>query len=488
MTDTIKIRTINALLWSFIETLGLQSIRFAIGIVLARMLLPEHFGLIGMLTIFIAFAQSLMDSGFGSALIQKREATQVDTCSIFYFNILIGIVAAGALCILSPWVAVFFNQPILEPLLKTLSLTIVINSFGLIQNTLLNKQINFKSQTKASLNSGIISGIIGVSLAYYGFGIWSLAAQQVFYAFFKTVFLWWVNDWRPALIFSIYSLQNMFCFGSRLLVSGLLNQFFENIYTLVIGKLFSATDLGFFTRANALQELPSQTLANMVGRVTFPVFSTIQNDSVRLKRGMKKALNLLVLVNFPMMIGLAVIARPLIILLMTDKWAESIPYFQLLCLLGLLYPLHVINLNLLQALGKSKLFLRLEVIKKVLIVINIAVTWRWGICAMIYGMIVLSICCYYLNSYYTGVLIGYSIREQIFDLIPSLVLSLIMGAAVFATSLIPFKTQWFLLVSQIGVGIVAYILMCLLFRIKAFMDILSESLIRLSSLRVSTTR
>ena len=263
----------------------------------------------------------------------------------------------------------------------------------------------------------------------------------------------------------------MFGFGSRLLASGLLNQIFDNIYLLVIGKLFSATDLGFFTRAQTLREVPSRTLSEMVGRVTFPVFSTIQDDPARLKKGMKKALTTLVLVNFPMMIGLAVIARPLVLVLLSEKWTESIPYLQLLCLVGLLFPLHVINLNLLQALGRSELFLRLEIIKKILIVINIAVTVRWGISAMIYGMIGTSIISYYLNSYYTGVLIGYPIREQVRDLSSYLIMAALMGMAVYAVGLLPFSSYWSMLLVQIAVGIVTYVGLCRVFRLSAFMEV-----------------
>jgi O-antigen/teichoic acid export membrane protein len=263
----------------------------------------------------------------------------------------------------------------------------------------------------------------------------------------------------------------MFGFGSRMLASGLLNQIFENIYLLVIGKLFSATDLGFFTRAKTFQELPPGTLSGMVGRVTFPVFSTMQDDPSRLKRGMRKALTTLILVNFPMMIGLAVIAGPLVLVLLTEKWAGCIHYLQLLCLVGLLYPLHVINLNLLEALGRSDLFLRLEIIKKLLVVINIATTWRWGISAMIYGMIAVSIICYYLNSYYTRVLIGYPLREQLRDLFPYFVLAALMGTAVYAVGLLPFPNHWSRLLAQTTVGIVIYVCLCRLFRLPAFMEI-----------------
>lgn len=362
----------------------------------------------------------------------------------------------------------------------------MINSFSLVQQTILTKQLNFKVQTKVSLISGLMSGIIAVILAANGFGVWSLVVQQISSTFFQTLLLWTLNAWRPSLIFSLKSLREMFRFGSRLLVSGLLNQVFNNIYLLVIGKLFSAADLGFFTRAKTLGELPSQTLSGMVGRVTFPVFSTIQDDPIRLKRSLKKALTTLVLVNFPMMIGLAVIARPLVLVLLTEKWAPCIPYLQLLCLTGLMFPLHVINLNLLTALGRSDLFLRLEIIKKILIVINIAVTWRWGISAMISGMIVTSVISYYLNSYYSGVLIDYSIREQLLDLSPYLILAMVVGMVVFVIGLLPFPNYWSMLLVQIIIGIVIYVCFCRLFRLIAFMEIWQEGRNRIPSLKART--
>ena len=471
MDDSLKSKTIHALSWSLLESIGLQGVRFVTSIVLARLLFPEQFGLIGMLTIFMAVIRTFLDSGFGAALIQKREVTQTDICSIFYFNIVVGFVAAGLLCLAAPWIAAFYKQPVLTPLTRALSLTIVINSFGLIQDTILTKEINFKTKTKVSVIVGALSGIAGITLALLGFGVWSLVVQQVSASLFSTICLWSFSSWRPALVFSFDALREMFSFGSRLLFSGVLNQIFDNMYLLVIGKLFSAADLGFFTRAKTLNEISSQTLSEMTGRVTFPVFSTIQDDPARLKRGLKKALTTLVLVNFPMMIGLAVIARPLVLVLLTEKWAPCVSYLQLLCVAGLLFPLHLMNLNVLQALGRSNLFLRLEIVKKAMIAINIAVTWRWGISAMIYGMMVTSIIAYYLNSYYTGVEIGYPIREQVHDLFSYLIMAVLMGMAVYAAGLLSFPNHWSMLLVQIIVGIVIYVCLCRLFRLAAFMEI-----------------
>jgi len=488
MADNLQQKTVHALSWSFLQAVAQQGMQLVIGIVLARMLFPAQFGLIGMLTIFMAVISAFLDSGFGAALIQKREVTQTDICSIFYFNILIGVAAAGLLCLAAPWIAAFYGQPILTPLTRALSLTIVINSLGMIQNTILTKQINFKVQTKVSLIAGTLSGSIGITLAALGFGVWSLVIQQITAAFFSAVSLWYFSPWRPALIFSFNALRGMFGFGSRMLLSSLLNQIFDNIYFLVIGRLFSAADLGFFTRAQSLNDIPSQTVSGMVGRVTFPVFSAIQDDPARLKRGLKKALTMLGLVNFPMMIGLAVVARPLVLVMLTEKWAPSIPYLQLLCVVGLLYPLHMMNLNMLQALGRSDLFLRLEIIKKFMIAINIAVTWRWGISAMIYGIIITSIISYYLNSYYSGVLIHYPIKEQVLDLLPYLIVSVLMGSAVYAPGLLQLPNQLSRLLVQIATGIFVYVCLCRAFRLKAFMDVWREMWHRMPLVRVGITR
>ena len=468
--DSLKSITLHALSWSLVEAIGLQLMKFVTGIVLARLLFPEQFGLIAMLYLFIAVANALIESGFGAALIQKRNATLVDICSIFYFNIAVGFAAAGLFYLATPFIAAFYDQPTLAPIARAMSLIVVINSLGLIQGTILARQIDFKTQTKVSLLAGGISGIIGIALAVAGFGVWSLAVQQIAASFFQTAFLWLFNPWRPSLLFSVQSLREMFGFGSRLLASGLLNQVFDNLYYVVIGRLFSAASLGFFTCAMALADLPPRTLSGMVVKVTFPVFSTVQDDPPRLKRCLRKAFLFLVFANFPMMIGLAAIAHPLVVVLLTEKWSACVPYLQLLCVMGLLYPLHLINLNVLQALGRSDLFLRLEIIKKILIVVNIIITWPYGIDAMIYGMIVFSCICYVLNSYYTGILIGYSIREQLRDSFAYLIMAGMMGALVFLAGLFPFSSPVATLIVQISIGTTSYVCLCRVFRLEAFME------------------
>ena len=286
----------------------------------------------------------------------------------------------------------------------------------------------------------------------------------------NTIFLWFFFSWRPSWAFSIGALGSMFGFGSKLLLSSILNRIFENIYHVVIGKLFSAADLGFYTRAKQFQQIPVQNLSTVIGRVAFPVFSTVQDDRPRLKRGMRKALAMSVMVNFPMMIGLAAVARPLVLLLLTVKWEFSIVYLQLLCLAGMFTPLQIINLNVLTALGRSDLFFRLEILKKILIVISIWVTYRWGISAMIYGMIVMSFLSYYLNSFYTGRLINYPFKEQVVDLMPYLGVSLVMGAGVYGVRFLGLDSNWLLLFVQILTGLLIYLALSGYFKLSAFVE------------------
>ncbi|VVS95290.1 lipopolysaccharide biosynthesis protein [Desulfoluna spongiiphila] len=470
MSNILKQKTVAALFWSASERFSQQGIQFIITIILARLLAPEEFGLIAMLTIFMAIAQSFIDSGFGQALIQKQDVTHIDECSIFYFNIFVGILAAVCLCLAAPWIAIFYNQPLLTPLTYALSLNLIINSFGLVQTTLLTRHIDFKTQLKVSMIATAISGVFGITMAYNGFGVWSLVAQSLSSNFFRTVLLWFFNTWRPSLVFSFTSLRGMFAFGSRLLAAGLLNTFFVNIYLVVIGKLFSPVSLGYYTRAKGVQQLPTCTLSVIISRVTFPVFSSMQNDKPRLKSGARKALTMLVMINFPIMIGLAIVAKPLVLVLLTEKWLPCVTYLQLLCVVGMLYPLHVINLNVLTAQGRSDLFFRLEILKKILVTLSIGITYRWGIEAMLWGQIITSIIAYYVNAYYTRKLLDYSIFEQIYDVFPCFAGACIMGLCVYTLRYIHIEDNFIFFLSQIVIGLIIYIFICYIFKISSFIE------------------
>lgn len=464
--------TISSVIWSAVDRLGSQGIQFAISIVLARILLPEQFGLIAMLTIFFAIAQSIMDSGFGSALIQKKDASYLDECSIFYFNIILGFTSAFGIYFIAPYIAEFYDQPILEPLTKFLSLNLIINSFSLVQFTLLSKRLDFKSNAKISLITTLISGCIGIFLALTGWGVWALAIQQVVSNICRTALLWLVSSWRPAMIFSLTSLQQMFGFGSKMLLAGLLDTIFTNLYLIVIGKLFAPASLGYYTRAQSLRDMISMNFTQIISRVMFPVFSSIQGDPKRMKRGVRKSIIISTYIIFPAMIGLASISEPLVLILFTEKWLPSVPYLQLLCLAGMLLPLQAFNLSVIKSNGRSDLYLLLEVLKKILIVVNIAITWRWGVIAIIYGQIVLSVLSYILNSYFTRYLINYPIEEQLKDILPALILASIMGSIVYYIPVAILSTNVLLiLVLKIIIGAMTYILLSYLFKVPLFFEL-----------------
>lgn len=455
----------NAFIWSFIDKVGLQGIQFVISIVLARLLLPEQYGLIGMLAIFLGVAQSFLDSGFGSALIHKINADYVDECSIFYFNIVVGLLATGLLYLVAPAIAQFYKEPLLEPLTRFLSLNIFISSFCLIQTTILTKRLDFKTQAKISISTVVITGPIGIALAYKGYGVWSLAIQQVAGSLARSILLWVFCIWRPSLTFSFSALRGLFSYGSRLLASSLLDKIFENLYLVIIGKFFSAASLGYYSRSLSLQQLPASTLTDIVSRVTFPLFSSMQYDSEQLKKEFRKTFTALAYINLPIFVGLTLVAKPLVIVLLTDKWLPSVLYLQLLAVLGAMYPLHAIHLNLLKSKGRSDLFLKLEVLKKILVVINIVITWSHGIGAMIIGQVVITIVAYFINSYYTTILIKYSFAEQFRDLAPIALISAVMGASVGLISYyVSISSNYFMLFMQVSTGFIFYILLSWLFK------------------------
>jgi len=471
----LKQKSINGMFWTISERMSVQVVQFVVQIILARLLEPAQFGLIGMLMVFTAVAQSIMDSGFGSALIQKKDADQTDASSIFFFNLLLGIILAIILTLLAPLIAQFYNQPILTPLTRALSITLILNAFSLVQTSLLAKRLDFKTQMKTSLLAVFISGVVGIVMAFRGFGVWSLVAQMVSKSLFQATFLWLFNDWRPSAIISFSSLKSMFAFGSKLLFSGLIDTIFRNIYQTFIGKVYSPADLGFYSKAKSIETAAVQSTSSSLGQVLFPSMVHLQNDLDSLKKAYRKTIRLSLFLHFPLMIGLWTVAEPLFRLLLTDKWAPSIPYFQILCIVGMLYPLHVLNLNILKVKGRSDLFLRLEIVKRALVVLTIFTTYRWGIIAILYGQIATSLIGYFLNSYYSGRLINYSQCNQIKDLIPSFGSAVIMGFIMYLVGLLPVDSHLLKILFQTLAGVLVYFLVSLKTsssELKEFMEIL----------------
>jgi O-antigen/teichoic acid export membrane protein len=363
----------------------------------------------------------------------------------------VSILVYSILFFASPFIARFFEEPRLTAITRICSLSIIIVALSAIQGVLLTKSINFKTQAKISVSSSIIAGVIAIVLAYKGMGVWSLVWRGIIGSALGCLFLWLQSNWRPILVFSKKSFKELFGFGSKLLLSGLLDTLYNNIYYPIIGKYFSPVTLGFYTRAQTFSNLFSSTLTSNIQRVSYPILSSIQDNPVQLKSGYRKVIKTTMLVSFTMMLGLAAVAEPMILVLIGEKWLPCVPYLQLLCFSGMLYPLHSINLSIINVKGRSDLFLKLEIIKKIIAVPLIFVGIYWGIEALLVGTIFLSVIAYFLNSYYSANLINYPSKEQLLDILPLLLTAGFISLLVWGITGFHFN-DWATLGLQISVG------------------------------------
>lgn len=471
MASSLKDKTVKGVFWSAIDRFSTQGIQFVFGILIARLLLPSDYGVIAMLGIFMAVAQTFIDSGFGTALIRKLNRTQTDYSTVFYFNIAVSVIAYIGLWFASPYIADFYNIPLLESVTKVVGLNLIVSAFSGIQNSILSINIDFKSRAKISIFTTIVTGIVGLWMAYNGYGVWALVFQALSGSILRTVLMWYFVKWHPTLAFSWKSFKELFCFGSKMLASGLLDTIYNNIYTLVIGKCFSSSSLGVYSRASGLVEYPSSNITGVLQSVTFPVLSTIQNDEKRLGDSYRRVLKISVFIIFPLMVGLAAVADPFIRVVLTDKWEGTIYLMQILCFSLMWYPVHAINLNLLMVKGRSDYFLKLEILKKILGVLVLCVTVPLGLVAMCYGRAFTAYISLGLNTYYTNKLIGYGFVKQMKDLFPFLIQSLLMGALVsFVVSIM--TSPWLQLLVGIIVGMLYYLISSYIFKLQELRDLI----------------
>lgn len=468
----LKEKTVKGLAWSTIDRFSTQGIQFVFSILIARLLMPSDYGVIAMLGIFFAVSQTFIDSGFGTALIQKANRTDTDFSTVFYFNIAVAVIFYMLLWFASPLIASFYNIPVLEDVTKVAALALVFSSLSAVHSTKLSIAINFKLRAEISVISALSTGCVGLYLAYNGYGVWALVFQSVFASFLYTVLLWCLVHWRPKVVFSWQSFKQMFSFGSKLLASGLLDTVYNNVYTLVIGKVYSSSLLGLYSRASGLAQYPSSNITGVLQNVTFPILCSIHDDEKRLAAAYKKFIRMAAFVVFPLMIGLASVADPFIRIVLTDKWEGSIYLLQIICFSMMWYPIHAINLNILQVKGYSNYFLRLEIIKKMQGVLILCITVPNGLVAMCYGSVVSSLLSLIWNTYYTKKIIGYGLVSQMKDLLHILVYSLSMGAVVLlVTSFIP--VLWIKLVAGILIGGAYYALGAYFMRFDELREVLS---------------
>ena len=470
--ESLKSKTVKGVIWSGIGQYSTYAVQFVIGIILARLLTPEQYGIIGMLGIFIAVVGIFVDCGFATSLVRKPDHNQTDFSTLFFFNIFASIVGYLILCILSPWIADFYNEPILEPLAKVVSLNIIIGALCSVQHIQYSIRMDFKTRSKISLVCTIISGICGIIMAYNGLGVWALAWQNLIKQVLNTFLLWFFSSWRPSWEFSRQTMKYMWNFGYKMLLSSLLDTVFNNIYTLVIGKVYSARDLGNYSRAMNYAKLPSSQLNGIFSGVAFPMLCSIQNDDARLARVYRQYLRTIAFIVFPLMIGMAAVAKPLIIIMLTEKWIDVVNLLQLICLSMMWYPIHSINLSLLQVKGRSDLFLRLEVIKKIIIVVVLCITIPISLKAMVIGSVCTSLICLFINTYYTGKLIHVGYVLQVKDLMPILLLTLFMGLCVYIITLVlpGYPLQ---LIVGVTTGVIFYVGLAYLFKMPELKEMLS---------------
>lgn len=468
--ESLKKKTVIGVGWSAVENVSRLGVTFVVSIILARLLSPDEYGLIGILTIFISVFNAIVDSGFTNALIRKQDARDTDYCTVFYTNLVLSLVLAVTLFFCAKPISVFFERPELVLLTQVMSSVVVINALAIVQRARTTKAIDFKTQTKITFISSITSGIIGIAVAYMGYGVWALVCQQISNQLLSTIFFWIYNKWIPKLMFSWTSFKEMWAFGSKLLVSGLIDTVWKEIYQIVIGKCYSPAILGLYTRAKQFADLCSSNLTSVVQRVSYPVLSSIQGDRARLKGAYQRVIKITMLPTFVLMLGMAACAESMIQVLIGEQWLECVPMLQIICTYGMLYPLHALNLNMLQVQGRSDLFLKLEIIKKLIGIGPLLLGIFVNIYLMLAGSLVTSLISYYLNAYYSGPYLNYGIKEQVKDILPSFGVAVAMAVPVYAISFIPFN-PFILLPLQIVVGAVITIVICETIKLPEYLEL-----------------
>lgn len=452
-------KTVKGVGWNSVDRIANYGIGFIVGIVLARLLSPEEYGLIGIIGIFTAIFNIILDSGLSVALIRKDGVTDTDYCTVFWTNLALSFVLTGTLYFGAPVISHFFNRPELIPYIHAMSFILVLNALSITQQAILTKRIDFKTQTKISLIAHTLSGVIGIVMAYAGFGLWALVAQQMTSRLFTTILLWIYNKWWPKLVFSWNSFKDLFNFSWKLLVAQIISSLWNQVYQAVVGKVYSPATLGQYTRANQYGGLVSSSVGDVVLKVSLPVMSSIQNEDERLLRAFRTIIKVTMLVSSVLLIGMAACAKPLIFVLIGEQWLPCVPMMQILSFSLMLYPLHQININMLTVQGRSDIQLILQIIKCILAIGPILLGIYVGIYWMLIGSVFTSWIGLFLNSYYSGKKFNYTWWMQLKDVMPSLITAIIMAIPVYLLTFLPLS-YYIILPIQIIVGFVVTIALC----------------------------
>ena len=468
---SLRNKTISGVLWNAIELFTGKFIQIFITIALARILVPSDFGTIALLVIFTELSKVLLDSGFSQALIRKNNTTEKDYNAIFYFNIVAGIILYVILFVISPYISDFYNFPELTNIARIVFLTIIINSFGIVQNAIVIRDVNFKILAKRTILANLLAGLIAIYLANNGFGVWSLVVQIVLAALLRVVLLWISSAWKPSFTFSVDPIKELLPFSVNLLFSGIIDVLASNIQMLLIGKYYTASDLGFYSQAKVLSAMPSQILTSIVKNVTYPVLSAIKDDNSQLKQAYRKIITIAMFVIVPVMFTLVAIGNSLIPFVLGEKWIPSVEYFMLLSFVGAIYPLYSINQNIFLAKGNSKLLLKVSVMQKSIAISGILITIQISVLALVIGYVITTIINTLIIMYYAGKEINYTFKEQLEDISSIMLISSFMLVCVYALGIkLNLESTLFVMMLQVLMALVVYISFSFIFRLSVLAE------------------
>ena len=448
-----------------------MAVQFVTQLLIARQLVPDDYGVVGMISIFLGISYIFIESGFGTALVQKKDRTQTDYSTVFYFNVSTAVFLYFVLFFSAPFIAKFYNEPLLIPVTRLVSLGLIINALVTVQYSVLYTKLDFKTMSIASIYGVIASALVGLSMAYSGFGMWSLVAQNLSKLSVSVVYLWIKSPWRPSFVFSKKSFISLWPFGSKLLLSGLVNTAFDNLYQVVIGKLFSKRDLGLYSKSMNYSSMPMRVTVGLIGSLVYPALCSVQDDTDRIIYVYRKYLRIVAFIMFPLMFGLAAIAKPLVIVLLTVKWVDIVPLIQVLCFATVWGPITSINHELLLAKGRSDLSLRLNVINKIITVIVLVSCIPLGLIGMCFSQLIISILTLFVNTHYTGKFIGLTIWKQMVDIYPSFLLSLSMAILVYGIIFF-IQSNLFKVIVGVVVGVLFVYFCSAIFKIRERDDII----------------
>lgn len=464
----LKEKTVSGMIWGAIGKVGALTINFLTNLVLARLLMPEDFGAIAMLAIFLAVSNIFIQGGLGAALVQKKNPDHLDYSTVFFWNLAVAVIFYLILYVSAPFIADYYALPLVKPLLRVQSLVLLIQAFSIVQYTQLQKQMNFKALAIRNMAAALAGTLIAIPLALRGFGAWSLVASAITASIVNVLLLWMLSSWRPAWEFSLTSLKTLFSFGGLMLLSSLAETVYTNLQGLIIGKRFSAGDLGYFSQAKKLDEIPVIGLSSIVNDVTFPAFASIQDDKERLRDGVRKSMKALTFVNFPMMTLLMVIALPLITFLYGHKWAPAAPYFQILCISGLIYCTNSLNTNVIKSLGEGRIYFFVQIIKRIIGISLILFGMRFGIFGVLWSVTIASYISFIINALVNKKLISYGFFSQVADIIPGLLVAAFAGALAYGAGLLLHGNIYVTMLIQIPVYVIAYLLVAKLLNMEGF--------------------